>query len=120
MSSITETLKSKLDDLDLDRRVDELTVVAEKAVKRAVGHVGELAHDNRERVAGLLDKAGSAIDERTDGKYATQVDKVRTQVVAGVDKLATKRPASGNDFSDAPADTPQDAPTSWARHTDEV
>ena len=61
MSSITETLKSKLDDLDLDRRVDELTVVAEKAVKRAVGHVGELAHDNRERVAGLLDKAGSCL-----------------------------------------------------------
>ncbi|MEI2827991.1 MAG: antitoxin [Dermatophilaceae bacterium] len=94
MSTITENLKSKLDELDLDRRLDELTRATEVAVKKAVAHAGDLAHDNREKVATLLDKAGAVIDEKTDGKYRDQFDKVRTQVVTGVDKLAAKRPAA--------------------------
>jgi len=94
MSTITETLKTKLDELDLDRRLDELTRATEVAVKKAVAHAGDLAHDNRDKVATLLDKAGAAIDEKTDGKYRDQFDKVRAQVVTGVDKLAAKRPAA--------------------------
>ena len=93
MPTITETLKTKLDELKLERRIDELTVATEKVVKRAIEHAGELAHDNRDKVATLLDKAGTAIDQRTEGKYHDTVGKVRAQVVTGVDKLATKRPA---------------------------
>ncbi len=127
MPTITETLKTKLDELELERRIDELTVATEKAVKRAIEHAGELAHDNRDKVATLLDKAGTAIDQRTEGKYHDTVGKVRAQVVTGVDKLATKRPAATHTpFETAspeatePTATPQDAPTSWASHTDEV
>ena len=110
MSTITETLKAKLDELDLDRRLDELTRATEDAVKKAVAHAGDLAHDNREKVSTLLDKAGALIDEKTDGKYHDQVTKVRTQVETGVDKLAAKRP--GPVVADA---TDED----WARATDE-
>ena len=110
MSTITETLKAKLDELDLDRRLDELTRATEDAVKKAVAHAGDLAHDNREKVSALLDKASAVIDEKTDGKYRDQVTKVRTQVETGVDKLAAKRP--GPVVSDA---TDED----WARATDE-
>ncbi len=133
MPTITETLKTKLDELKLERRIDELTVATEKVVKRALEHAGELAHDNRDKVATLLDKAGTAIDQRTEGKYHDTVGKVRAQVVTGVDKLATKRPAKHHTPFDTaesespaapgaaePSTTPQDAPTSWASHTDQA
>ncbi len=137
MSTITETLKAKLDELDLDRRLDELTVATEKAVKRAVEQAGELAHDNRDKVSALLDKAGAALDQRTEGRYAAQFGKVREQVVVGVDKLAAKRPAhphtSGAAQTPRPESTheepavtiehtatPQDAPTTWGEHTDGI
>ncbi len=130
MSNITETLKAKLDELDLDRRLDQLTGATEKAVKRGVERAGELAHDNREKVASFVDKAATTIDSKTEGKYADTVDKVRSQVVIGVDKLAAKRPvqdAAGTETE--PAGTPQDtpapsaqpgAPSPWGAHTDEV
>ncbi len=136
MPTITETLKSKLDEFELERRLDELTVATEKAVKRAIEHAGDLAHDNRDKVATLLDKAGSAIDDSTDGKYHETVGKVRAQVVSGVDKLATKRPATHHTPFDTAAseasnsahatetaqasETAQDAPTAWSAHTDQV
>ena len=84
MPTITETLKTKLDELKLERRIDELTVATEKVVKRAIEHAGELAHDNRDKVATLLDKAGTAIDQRTEGKYHDTVGKVRAQVVTSI------------------------------------
>ena len=146
MPTITETLKTKLDELKLERRIDELTVATEKVVKRAIEHAGELAHDNRDKVATLLDKAGAAIDEKTDGKYRDQFDKVRAQVVTGVDKLAAKRPAAAAadaddlaratdegmppaaaaesvDMQDSPwADAPVEKPSkaAWSQHTDPV
>ena len=103
MPTITETLKTKLDEFEIERRLDELTVATEKAVKRAIEHAGELAHDNRDRVAHLLDKAGTAIDQRTEGKYHDTVGKVAPQVVSGVDKLATKRPGADHDSFDSAA-----------------
>ena len=132
MPTITETLKTKLDEFEIERRLDELTVATEKAVKRAIEHAGELAHDNRDKVATLLDKAGSAIDQRTEGKYHDTVGKVRAQVVTGVDKLAAKRPATHHTpfetdapaadawAAEAPATAPQDAPAAWSTHTDDV
>jgi hypothetical protein len=148
MSTITETLKAKLDELDLDRRVDELTTATEHAVKRALTEIGDLAHDNRDRVSTLLDKAGTALDQRTDGRYAAQFAKVREQVETGVDKLAGKRgehtskqagsttaaePTSHEAASTEAAVTPQEAeagsastgetdeqPSSWSAHTDQV
>jgi ElaB/YqjD/DUF883 family membrane-anchored ribosome-binding protein len=114
MSTITETLKTKIEELELDRRFDELTEATEKVYKKAVANVGELAHENRDRVTTLLDKAGAAIDHRTDGKYSETVSKVRSQVVHGVDKLAARRPAAHSEpdvAPDAPTDTPTDAPT---------
>ena len=131
MPTITETLKTKLDEFELERRIDELTVATEKVVKRAIEQAGDLAHDNRDKVTTLLDKAGSAIDQRTDGKYHDTVGKVRAQVVSGVDKLATKRPTHHTPFdtdneateaNEAPTsnETPQDVPTTWSAHTDPV
>jgi hypothetical protein len=93
MSRINETLKQKIDDLDLDRRLNEAVVQAEKAVTQAVESAGSYAHEHRDDVERLLTRFSTSIDERTDGKYADQVTRVRTQLERGVDKLAERRRA---------------------------
>ncbi len=94
MSRINETLKQKIDELDLDRRLNEAVDSAEKAAARAVEAAGEYAHDHRDDVDRLLTKVSTSIDERTDGKYAEQVLRVRSQVERGVERLAGKRPGA--------------------------
>lgn len=109
------TLQAKVDSLHLEQRVDELTVATERAIRRAVEQAGELAHDRRDQVVTLLDRAGAAVDQRTEGRYAAQLTRVRSQLLAGVDKLAAKR-ASATSSATAgaapaqPYDGPQDAP----------
>lgn len=92
MSDINHTLKNLIDELDLDRRVNELVGQAETMLKGAVDKVGEFAHDHRDDVDRALDKLSAQIDERTDGKYADQVGKVRGQVEQGLSKLTERRP----------------------------
>ncbi|HRW20128.1 MAG TPA: antitoxin [Dermatophilaceae bacterium] len=123
MSNITETLKAKLDELDLDRRLDELTEATEQALKRGLERAGDLAHDNRDKVTAFLDKAASTANEKTEGKYAETITKVRGQVVEGVDKLAAKRPThTPGTPQDSPAPTAPTTPSAqgWAGQVDEV
>lgn len=107
--SFTESLKAKLDELDVDRRVNELVAQAEDVVVRGVTRAGELTHEHRDQIDGLLDRAGSAVDRRTDGKYADRIGRVRSQVDRGVERLAEQRP--GTDLGDLPGDLPADPPT---------
>jgi len=93
MSRINETLKQKIDEFDLDRRLNEASVQAEQAVKRALGTAAEYADEHRDDIDRLLDRVTTSIDERTDGKYADKVTKVREQLDRGVEKLAERRPA---------------------------
>jgi hypothetical protein len=51
------------------------------------------ASENRTKVDGMLDKAERTIDERTGGKHAETVTKVRAQVDKGIDKLVEQQPA---------------------------
>ncbi len=92
MSEINETLKNMIDDLDLDRRVNEFVGQAETLLKGAVEKVGDFAHEHRDDVDRALDKISAQIDERTEGKYADQVGKVRGQVEQGLSKLTERRP----------------------------
>ena len=101
-----DKLKAKADELDLQRKADRLADAATKAAQQAREKAGELADDNRDKVERALDKAGTAIDERTEGKYAIKVAKTKQQISKGVDKLAEQRPSQG----EMPP-TPTDAPT---------
>jgi uncharacterized protein YydD (DUF2326 family) len=92
VSDINETLKQKIDELDLDRRVNELAEQAEVWMKRAVETAAGFAHEHLEDVDRALDKVSEQIDQRTDGKYADQVGRVRGQVELGLTKLAERRP----------------------------
>lgn len=91
MSRINETLKQKIDELDLDRRINVLAEQAEQAVVRAMDTAADYAHEHRDDVDRLLTRATTAIDERTDGRYADTVSKVRHQLDRGVEKLAERR-----------------------------
>ena len=92
MSAINETLKQKIDELDLDRRLNEASVQAEQVLSRALDTAAEYAREHREDVDRLLTRVSTTIDERTDGKYADKVTKVREQLERGVSKLAERRP----------------------------
>lgn len=91
MSNITETLKQKLDELDLDRRLNEAVDQAEKSIQTALTQAGGYVHERREDIDRFLDTATEKINTKTQGQYADQVTKVRGHIVSGVDKLAEKR-----------------------------
>lgn len=92
MSEINENLKKMIDELDLDRRVNGFVGQAETVLQSAVEKVGEFAYEHRDDVDRALDKISAQIDERTEGKYAEQVGKVRGQVEQGLSKLTERRP----------------------------
>lgn len=95
MSAINENLKKKIDELDLDRRINEATENAEVLLKRALATAGGLAHEHRDDVDRVLDKVTAVITERTEGKYTEQVEKVRGTVDTGLERLAQRREDDG-------------------------
>lgn len=111
MSTITETLKAKLDELDLDRRLNEFVTEAEKAINTGLSQAGEFVHERRGDIDRLLDTATEKINTKTQGEYADHVVKVRSFVTAGVDKLAEKRPAAETASDTAPQASPFDDPS---------
>lgn len=91
---IADQLKSRIDDLDLDRRLNEFVEQAEQGLRRAVSTAGDFASERTDDIERWLDVATSKINERTEGKYADHVTRVRDQVSAGVARLAKKAPTS--------------------------
>lgn len=97
MSEINHTLKNMIDELDLDRRVNELVGQAETMLKRAVTTAADFAETHRDDVDRTLDRVTARIAETTDGKYTEQVGKVRSQLEAGLAKLSEGRPEEPRD-----------------------
>ena len=91
MSDINETLKQKIDEWDLDRRLNAVVAQAETALQRGVGLAGDYAHEHRDDVDRALDKVTAAIADRTQGRYTDKVDQVRDQVERGLGRLAERR-----------------------------
>jgi len=87
-------LEAKARELELDKKLETFAEKADTALRDAAVKAGEYAHDNRGRVEETLDKAGAKVDEKTEGKYARYVDKLRTGVLVGVDWVAQQRESS--------------------------
>ncbi len=68
--SISETLKQKIDEFDLDRRFNDLAIQTERGVNIALDRASEWADQHRSEIAGWIDKAEATVDDKTDGKYA--------------------------------------------------
>jgi len=90
-----DKLKSKAEELDLQGKADRLVDAAIRAAQQSREKIGELADENRDNVERVLDKAGAAIDERTEGKYAVKITRAKQRVSKGVDKLTAQRPSQG-------------------------
>lgn len=115
---LTESVKQKLDELEVDKHLHRLVDESGKVANEAVERAGGLAHERRDDVAGWLDTASGKVNEKTKGQYAEKVEKVRTGLLDGLDKLASRRrlgdpvaPIEAPDDTVAP-DTPDgpDAP----------
>ena len=89
--NISETLKQKIDELEIERHVTEAIAEAETAVLAAVARAGGVVHERRAEIDGWLQWATEAVNERTEGRYAEHVDTVRGQLAAGVEKIAEQR-----------------------------
>ena len=86
--SFMDKLKKKAEELDLEAKAKHLQEQAAAAAKQAREKAGDYAVQNREKIDGYVETATAKIDEKTEGKYADKVAKVREQVDRGVDKVA--------------------------------
>lgn len=84
-------LEAKARELELEKKLEAFADQADHYLREAAVKAGDYAHDNRGRVEETLDKAGAKVDEKTDGKYARYVEKLRTGVLVGVDWVAQQR-----------------------------
>jgi len=89
--SFMDKLKKKAEELDLETRARHLQEQAAAAAKQAREKAGDFAVDNREKIDGYVETATSKIDEKTEGKYADKVVKVKETVGRGIDKVAEGR-----------------------------
>jgi hypothetical protein len=109
MANLNDSLKKTIDDLDLDRRLEQLGEFAQKTVADVKAQAGTLAHDKRAKVDELLAKATDALDQRTHGKYHDKAVKFSSAVGDVVDRVAEQRPtgrhASGSPTQPAPTGT---------------
>lgn len=70
---------------------------ARKALDDAKDQAGRLAAQHGDKVGGVVDKAGDAVDRRTRGRYAGHVDKAQSAAKRATDKLAAQqRPRPGD------------------------
>jgi hypothetical protein len=54
--------------------------------------VKSLVSQNADKVEQAIDKAGDIVDQKTQGKYASQVDKVQDAAKKAVDKTDPQTP----------------------------
>jgi hypothetical protein len=87
---ISDQLKQVVDDLQLEERVKDVAAAAEQAVLRGLEATGSYLREHRGEIEGFIDRAGAAVDRQTSGRFADQVEQVRSQLTAGVAGLAER------------------------------
>ncbi len=113
MDGFMDRAKAKAKEWDLGGKAEKVAAEVGKAAGEAKDKAAVYADENRDKVSGMLDKAGATIDERTEGKYSDRIAKAKDQVSKGVGKLADQRPdgsAAAGAGAGQGAGTPQDAP----------
>ena len=86
-----EQMKHKADEVNLQGKAKDFGDALIEVAKAAFGLAAGYAADNREKVDGALNKATQTIDEKTGGKHAETVTKVRAQIDKGIDKLVEQK-----------------------------
>ena len=113
--SFGEQLKNKADEVRLQEKAKDFGDALAEMVKAAVALVAGYAQENRDKVDTALDKAEAKIEEKTGGKHADTVSKVRAGVDKGIDKLVEQqgkpRPVPDDQYSAFDDDTPAGSPS---------
>ena len=91
--NISDKLKQTIDELQIDRHVNDFAIQVESAFTTARDRIAILAAERGDEVERVLDKVSATLDERTEGRYAAQLDKLRERVSTGVSRLAEQRPS---------------------------
>ena len=121
--NINEQLKAKIDEIDFDTKIAQVTEAAHKAFDQIREQAASLLSENRGKVDEIIDKATAAFDEKTEGKYHDKVAKAKASFASGLDKLSEEAPAKETDTgagsgTDAAADVSGSSDTVWAQATD--
>ena len=104
MTTITDTLKQMVDELEIEKHVAEMSETAEKAARDAITKAGEFAHAHTADLEQLLARAGSAIDDKTDGRWSDAWTKVSGHVTSLWGMLADQRSAAETTDVEDPAE----------------
>lgn len=99
--NVNDQLKAKIDEIDLDTKLAQLTEMATAFLATAKEHTGSLVHDNRAKVDEFIEKATAAIDEKTEGKYHDKVEKARASFANGLDLLEDTRGEDSSGFDES-------------------
>jgi len=88
--NINEQLKAKIDEIDFDTKIAQVTEAAHKAFDQIREQAASLLSENRGKVVEIIDKATAAFDEKTEGKYHDKVAKAKASFASGLDKLSQR------------------------------
>lgn len=105
--NINEQLKAKIDEIDIDAKVTQVTEAAHKAFEQIREQAATLLSGNRGKVDEIIDKAASAFDEKTEGKYHDKVQKAKVSFASGLDKI---QDGSATDAADTGDGTVYESP----------
>lgn len=86
--SATDKIVQTAKDLGLPPQAEDIIRSADKAISEAVHKAAALADENREKFAGLVDKAADFVDEKTEGKYHDKVAKAKDAANSAFAKFA--------------------------------
>jgi len=105
--SFADQVKALLEEYDVERRLTELADQADQLVRQGLALAGEFAHDHREDVGRMFDRAADAVNGRTEGRHASTLQEVRGVLDRGVEKIAEQRStAEDSDPTEPPPDDP--------------
>lgn len=90
--SINETLKQKIDELDLDRRFNDAVVMVERTITSALDKAGDYTAGHKDDLESWIDKTGTTVTERSD-RLAEPVAKAQARARLAVERLAARREA---------------------------
>jgi len=85
---ISETIKAKLEQYEVERRVSALAAQAEELLEQGKARAGDLAREHRDDIDRVLDRAADAVSRRTDARHASWVGQVREHLDKGIERLA--------------------------------
>jgi hypothetical protein len=90
--ALSDDVKKVLDDLEVEKRLQEASRAIDRHAGQAVQAVGGYVAAREDELGELIERTAGQVDERTEGRWTEQIDKVRAGLHTGVAKLAEKKP----------------------------